>query len=313
MSVQAPTQLRVDLMNGYKKCWLLILCCGLFNSSCRSARSQDSQRTDSTASSSVSADNTATKKQPSLDERLLFYPTKYPSGNWKPANLQFEDIFFTSKDGTKLHGWYCPCDKPRGIVLLAHGNAGNVSSRASWLRYLQNQAKLSVLIFDYRGYGRSEGVATVEGVLEDGQAARVKLCELAKVESDQLILMGESLGGAIAIELAAEISPRGLVIQSTFSSLRDVADVHYPKLSWLVPAAKLNSVERIAKYHGPMLQSHGSLDRTIPFDLGQKLFLAANEPKQFAEIKLADHNDWITDAYKRHLDEFIGNLPVSTK
>lgn len=197
--------------------------------------------------------------------------------------------------------------------MLAHGNAGNVALRVDWLRHLQNQAKLSVLIFDYRGYGRSEGVATVEGVLKDSQAARAKLCELAKVEADQLILMGESLGGAIVIELAAEVAPRGLIIQSTFSSLRDVADVHYPKLSWLVPEGKLNSVERISKYRGPLLQSHGKLDRTIPFSLGQKLFAAANEPKQFIEIKRADHNNWLTDAYERQLGEFISNLAVSEK
>ena len=299
-------------MNGNKNWLMAILCLWVFTAWTVTASSQDVQRSEpntlsNTSSNKSAANNQAVMKQPSLDEQLLFFPTKYPSGNWKPTNLQFEDIYFTSQDGTKLHGWYCPSDKPRGVVLLAHGNAGNVSSRAIWLRYLQNEAKLSVLIFDYRGYGRSEGVATVEGVLKDAQAARAKVCELAKVEANQLILMGESLGGAIAIELAAEVAPRGLIVQSTFSSLRDVADVHYPKLSWVVPAGKLNSVDRISKYNGPLLQSHGGLDRTIPFGLGQKLFQAANEPKQFVEIKLADHNDWLTDTYKRQLDEFISN------
>ncbi len=305
-------------MNGNKN-WLMtihFLCA--FTAWTVSANSQEVQRSEpqtlnNTSSNKNPVKNQAVMKQPSLDEQLLFFPTKYPSGNWNPTNLQFEDIYFQSEDGTKLHGWYCPCDKPRGVLLLAHGNAGNVSSRASWLRYLQNQAKLSVLIFDYRGYGRSEGVATVEGVLKDSQAARAKLCELAMVEPDQLILMGESLGGAIAIELAAEIAPRGLIVQSTFSSLRDMADVHYPRLSWLVPVGKLNSVDRISKYRGPLLQSHGSLDRTIPFGLGQKLFQAANEPKQFVEIKQADHNDWLTDVYKRQLDEFIDRIGQPAK
>jgi uncharacterized protein len=305
-------------MNGNMNWLMTILCLWVFTAWTVSAISQDVQRSEpkalnNTSSNKSPANNQVATKQPSLDEQLLFFPTKHPSGNWKPTNLQFEDIYFTSEDGTKLHGWYCPCEKPRGVVLLAHGNAGNVSSRASWLRYLQNQAKLSVLIFDYRGYGRSEGVATVEGVLKDSQAARAKLCELAKVKPDQLILMGESLGGAIAIELAADVAPRALIVQSTFSSLRDVADVHYPKLSWLVPAEKLNSVDRISKYRGPLLQSHGSLDRTIPFRLGQRLFQAANEPKQFVEIKQADHNDWLTDTYKRQLDEFISNLAFPTK
>ncbi len=93
----------------------------------------------------------------SIDESLLFFPSKYPEGNWNPKDLRFEDVFFTADDKTKLHGWYCPCDHPRGVLLIAHGNAGNVASRAAWLRYLQSKLKLSVFIFDYRGYGRSEG------------------------------------------------------------------------------------------------------------------------------------------------------------
>lgn len=295
-------------MNGSKNWLRAMLCLWLLTTWSISASAQDDQRSEPRPSSNNSESDKPANKLPSLDEQLLFFPTKYPNGNWKPTNLQFEDIYFESEDGTKLHGWYCPCNEPRGVVLLAHGNAGNVSSRASWLRYLQNQAKLSVLIFDYRGYGRSEGVATVEGVLKDAQAARTKLCELARVEPDQVILMGESLGGAIAIELAAEVAPRGLIIQSSFSSLRDVADVHYPKLSWLVPAGKLNSFDRITKYRGPLLQSHGNLDQTIPSGLGQKLFAAANEPKQFVEIKQAGHNNWLTDTYKQRLDEFIERL-----
>jgi fermentation-respiration switch protein FrsA (DUF1100 family) len=102
--------------------------------------------------------------------------------------------------------------------------------------------------------------------------------------------------------------PRGLVLQSTFSSLKDVADVHYPKLSWLVPPAKLDSVAQIVRYHGPLLQSHGTADRTIPISSGEKLFLAANEPKTFAKIPGADHNNWLTEDYLTQLDKFIRRL-----
>jgi uncharacterized protein len=120
--------------------------------------------------------------------------------------------------------------------------------------------------------------------------------------------MGESLGGAIVIQLAANSPPRGLILQSTFSSLRDVADVHYPKLSWLVPRNKLDSAAQIVRYRGPLLQSHGSADRTIPFSSGEKLFRAANEPKQFDAITNADHNNWLTDAYLKQLDKFVIHL-----
>lgn len=262
---------------------------------------------------SPQSDSATAAKLPSVDELLLFFPAKFPNGNWTPKDLRYQDVFFAATDGTKLHGWYCHADNPRAVVLAAHGNAGHVASRAPWLRYLQTRAKVSVFMFDYRGYGRSEGTPTVEGAIQDATAARVKLCELANVKDSEMLLMGESLGGAIVVQLAAKSPPRGLILQSTFSSLRDVADVHYPKLSWLVPRNKLDSATQIAVSRGPLLQSHGTADRTIPFSLGQKLFQAANEPKQFVAIDNADHNNWLTDAYLRRLDEFITRMSPARK
>ncbi len=259
------------------------------------------------------SDSTIEAKPQTIDEALLFFPSKYPNGDWEPKELRFEDVFFSSKDGTKLHGWYCPSDHPRGVLLIAHGNAGHLAGRAPWLRYLQSQAKLTVFIFDYRGYGRSEGTPTVQGVIADATAAREKLRELAEVEDSQILLMGESLGGAIVTQLAADSAPSGLILQSTFSSLRDVADVHYPKLSWFVPRSKLDSTAVIGKFHGPLLQSHGNQDRTIPFSSGEKLYQSANEPKQFVTIEGADHNNWLTDAYLKQLDEFIASVGPPTK
>jgi uncharacterized protein len=250
---------------------------------------------------------------PSLDERLLFFPAKHPAGDWAPRDLRFEDVWFTAKDGTRLHGWYCPREGSRATILIAHGNAGNVATRVGWLRYLQSTARVSTFMFDYRGYGRSEGVPTVEGVLDDAREARAKLRELAGIQDAEMVLMGESLGGAIAVQLAAESAPRALILQSTFSSLRDVADVHYPGLSWLVPKAKLDSAARIAQYHGPLLQSHGDADRVIPFTSGEQLFRAANEPKSFVTVPGAGHNDWLTEHYLRRLDAFIDRIPLREK
>lgn len=241
----------------------------------------------------------------SLDELLLFFPAKYPEGDWHPNNLHFQEVAFTAEDRTKLHGWYCPCDKPKAVVLIAHGNAGHVASRANWLRYLQQTAGCSVFMFDYRGYGRSEGVPTIDGIVQDATAARKKLCELASVKDNQMILMGESLGGAVVVQLAKAVPPRALVLQSTFSSLRDVADVHFPRLSWLVSKSKLDSVSAIAAYRGPLLQSHGTADRTIPFPLADRLFQSANEPKTFVRLEGVDHNNWLNDFYLKRLDKFL--------
>lgn len=244
----------------------------------------------------------------SIDELLLFFPSKHPEGDWAPRDLRFQDVWFAAADKTKLHAWYCPAEKPRGTILIAHGNAGNIAMRAEWLQYLQAKLQVSTLMFDYRGYGRSEGVTTVEGALQDARAARTKLSELAGVKESELILMGESVGGAIVVQLAAESPPRALILQSTFSSLRDVADVHYSKLSWLVKANKLDSVAQISKYRGPLLQSHGDRDQIVPFALAQKLFGAANQPKLFVTITGGDHNDCLTEAYLRRLDEFLASL-----
>jgi fermentation-respiration switch protein FrsA (DUF1100 family) len=240
-----------------------------------------------------------------LDERLLFFPTTFPAGNWKPKDLQFDDVVFESKDKTLLHGWYCPCENPRAVILMTHGNAGHVADRAPLLRYLQSKARIAVFVFDYRGYGKSEGTPTVEGVLDDARAARSQLRWMASLKDSEMLLMGESLGGAIAVQLAAESAPRGLILQSTFSSLRDVADVHFPALSWLVPEDKLNSCSAIQRYAGPLLQSHGTADRTIPLPLAEKLYAAGNEPKQFIKIPRADHNNWINDDYLSQLNSFI--------
>ena len=251
--------------------------------------------------------NASSKKvsRRSIDELLLFFPSKYPDGDWQPENLRFEDVWMTAEDGTRIHGWYCPCENPRGTILIAHGNAGNLAWRAPWLTILQQKLQVSTLMFDYRGYGRSAGKPSVPGALQDARAARKKLAEIAGIHESEIILMGESLGGAVVVQLAAESPARGLILQSTFSSLRDVADVHYPGLSWVVPPTKLNSSSQIRQYRGPLLQSHGNADRIIPFSSGQLLFQAANEPKKFVTLEGADHNDWLTEDYLQRLEDFL--------
>lgn len=243
--------------------------------------------------------------KPSDIDRLLFFPTKYPRGNWTPDDLNYEDVYFSADDHTRLHGWFCPVEDPVATILLAHGNAGNLTSRTILLRYLQSQVRASVFIFDYRGYGRSDGSPSIDGVLRDARAARTKLCELAEIEDSEMLLMGASLGGAIMVQLAAESSPRALILQSTFSSLKDVAEVHYPNQAWMVPPTTLDSATQIAKFRGSLFLSHGDRDSTIPFSSGQKLFQAASEPKTMVTIAGAGHNNWLTDDYLRQLDQFI--------
>lgn len=227
-----------------------------------------------------------------FENSLIYVPTRYPAGNWQPADLKFEDADFTAADDTRLHGWYAAADDPQAVILFCHGNAGNVTHRDDVLRTLPQYADASVLVFDYRGYGKSEGVPTEAGVLADARAARAWLAQRASVAEKEIVLMGESLGGAVAVNLAAQDGARGLILENTFTSLPDVAAHHYPWLParWLM-RGRLDALANIRRYQGPLLMLHGDADTIIPYSLGKRLFEAANEPKQFVTFRGADHND----------------------
>lgn len=245
----------------------------------------------------------------SPDEFLALFPAKYPEGDYRPANMRFEDCWFAAADGLRLHGWYLRHPQPRAAVLHLHGNAGNLTHRAGVAEMLHDRYGVSVLLFDYRGYGRSEGVPTMLGLLRDARAARAYLAMREGIVPANVVLLGESLGGAVAVDIAAHEGARGLILESTFSSLRDVAGVHYPRfLVNLLVANKLNSAAAIGQYRGPLLQVHGGADRTVPLASGRQLFNAAQEPKRFVELPRHDHNDPLPEEYYLALEEFIAGL-----
>ena len=204
-----------------------------------------------------------------FEESLIFVPVNTDHDDWQPSGLPVEDVWFTADDGTRLYGWYVPHPHPRGVVLFCHGNAGNVTHRVDLLRGLHGPVGVSAFVFDYRGYGRSEGKPNERGVLADARAARAWLAGRESLAEDRIIVMGESLGGAVAVDLAALDGARALVIESTFSSLPDVAAHYYPWLPvrWFM-RTRFDSVAKIGKYQGPMLQSHAGRDTIIPIQLG---------------------------------------------
>ena len=244
-----------------------------------------------------------------FENQLIFVPSKFPEGFWRPVGLAQEDVWLQSADGTNLHGWYVPHKKPAAFVLFCHGNAGNLTHREHILRSLRDVVGVSVFIFDYRGYGRSEGRPSEAGLLADARAARRWLAQRAGIADSQLVLMGESLGGAVAVDLAADGGARGLILESTFSSLPDVAAYHYPwlPLRWLL-RTKLDAVEKIKAYRGPLLQTHGDRDRIVPDKFGRRLFEAAKGPKEFFVIPGGDHNDPRDRAYYEKLRTFVDAL-----
>lgn len=244
----------------------------------------------------------------SFEDTVVYHPRAYPDGDWTPES-GIEDAWFEA-DGHKLHGWFAEAKGPRAVVLYAHGNAGNVSDLRYVLQLYRDKMNASVLVFDYRGYGRSEGVPSEEGVLVDARAARKWLAARTNVREQDIVLVGRSLGGGVAVDLAAKDGARGLILESTFTSLPDAAAGQFPLLPYRsVMHSRLDSLSKIPNYHGPLLQLHGDADRLVAYDVGRKLFTAANEPKQFVTVPGGGHSLSLSPRYLDALDQFLGSLP----
>jgi fermentation-respiration switch protein FrsA (DUF1100 family) len=230
-----------------------------------------------------------------FEEKFVFFPSGYSESFYTSASvgLNPEDHWFQAEDGTKLHAWYVKAPEPVCVLLYFHGNAGNLAGRAEKVRRLRD-AGMSVFIIDYRGYGRSEGSPGEDGSYLDGLAAYDYLTSLSGIDSSKVILHGTSLGGAIAVDVAVHRPARAMILESTFSSARDVAAFAYPFLpARFMMKTRLDSESKIGSVKIPLLFIHGTDDSVIPIKLGRRLFAAANEPKEFHPIVGADHNDVI--------------------
>lgn len=223
------------------------------------------------------------------------------------VGLKFETVELITEDGVKLHAWFIPHDRPRATLLFFHSNAGNISHRLDSLEIF-NALGLAVFIFDYRGYGNSEGRPSEQGIYRDAQAAWRYLTETRRVPGERILLFGRSLGGAVAAYIGAEKNAMGVVLESTFTSVPDIAADLYP---WL-PARRLaryyyNSLERMEAINCPVMVIHSRHDEIIPFEHGRALFQRANEPKRFLELS-GDHNYGFMqqlDRYREHWDDFL--------
>lgn len=245
-----------------------------------------------------------------FEEAFIFFPSPYPEGDWEAAGLAHDDVEFESADGVALHGWYLSHPRPKAHVLYCHGNAGNLTHRAGVLATLRDTVGVSVLIFDYRGYGRSQGKPTEQGILHDARAARAWLARREGIEESEIVLLGRSLGGGVAVDLAARDGARALVLESTFTSVPDMASHCFPilPLRYLL-TTRLDAAAKIGDYHGPLLISHGDADSIVPYRMGRQLFDAANQPKRFITLAGGDHNDPQGMAYYETLAAWLDELP----
>jgi len=231
-----------------------------------------------------------------IERMFVYFPIKGLSGSPSDLGLTYQDVFLTTEDGVRLHGWFVPHPDAGYTLLLFHGNAGNISHRLPWIELLHPLA-VNIFLVDYRGYGRSGGSPFEEGLYRDARAAyawwRSEIAGAAK----KLVLVGESLGGAVAVDLAAREPVAGLILQSTFNSARDMARTVMP-LGLLQPLARIHfdSAAKISSVRCPIFFIHGNRDGIVPLHLGRKLFDAAPGPKDFYEVDGAGHNDllWIS-------------------
>jgi len=244
-----------------------------------------------------------------IEKNLLFYPKVYPEGDWETIPDHFQEVWFESPDGVRLHGYFVEAPKARAVLLYCHGNGGNVSTRVAPVRYLTEKLGLTVFLFDYRGYGKSEGAPTEEGILKDARAARAWLSGKTGVKEEDLILLGNSLGGGVAVDLAARDGARALILENTFTSLPDVARWYTRgiPIKWLMKS-RLDSLGKIGQYQGPLLQTHGDSDKVVPFVLGWRLHQAANEPKEFIRVLGGEHSEEPSGDYAKALGRFLDGL-----
>ncbi len=243
--------------------------------------------------------------------RNLFFPTRPIQATPADFGLDYEDVKFVAEDGCLLHGWWIPCENAKGTIIHCHGNAGNIGDRASLAADL-NRLGLNVFIFDYRGYGQSRGIPTEQGTYRDARAAyEVVRARYSDVENPPVIVHGQSLGGAVAIQLALDKPIRGLIVESAFSSTIDMGQTVYPWLpvTWLC-RYRYDSISKVGRLKMPKLFAHSPQDEIVPMALGRKLFDAASPPKQFITLR-GGHNEagWeLSPEYWKALQQFVNSI-----
>lgn len=247
-----------------------------------------------------------------LNRKLIYVPSRELQADPFRLGLFFEDVVVRADDGPRLHGWWVPHGTSSApVVLLFHGNGGNISHRLERLRLLR-AAGASVFLFDYRGYGRSEGKPSEDGTYRDGEAALRWLVETKGVAPSRVVYHGESLGCAVAVELARRAPPAGLVLDSAFTSVLDMSRVLFGRfpVRWLVKY-RYDNLSKLPSIRVPLLALHSPQDDIIPYEQGRRLYAAASGPKTFVDLR-GGHNDALLKsgpAYVDALKKFLAELP----
>ena len=231
------------------------------------------------------------------EKQFVFFPEPEVASTPAQAGLRYDEVYLAAPDGLKLHGWFLPApahatDPKTQTWLWFHGNGGNLGTRVGQLERAHRLLGVHQFIFDYRGYGNSEGRPSERGTYLDARAALSYLGKRPDVDPSRIVYFGHSLGAAVAIELAVSHPPAGMALIAPFSSIRDMAKLALPlpMAGWIV-RNHYNSAALISGVHAPLLILHGEMDEIVPHSQGLKLFEAANQPKRFVTLPDASHNN----------------------
>ena len=246
-----------------------------------------------------------------LENKNLYYPIQEIEHTPSDINIEYENVFFHTEDKVKLNGWFIKAKNAQATIIFAHGNGGNISHRLDKIDFF-NKIGINLFIFDYRGYGQSQGVPEENGLYLDIQAAYKFVNNEQTIRP--IILYGESLGGAIAVDLAAQsdFAIDGLILEGAFSNIKDMARIIYPLLPASFLKTKFDSITKISQVKVPKLHFHSKDDDIVPIALDRKLFTAGNKPKKFIVLE-GGHNDCFfisEDLVRGSLKEFIDSLTV---
>lgn len=254
----------------------------------------------------------------SIESRFIFFPPKHPNGFLAPPSflgVQCQEVWLRTKDGIDLNARYFPCPTSRIAILWFHGNAEDIGTGLSELKFYL-QLGLNLLAVDYRGYGKSGGSPSEEGLYLDADAAYHYLTENRRIRPEDIVLLGHSLGGVVAIDLASRRKCGGLIVESSLTTAREmVRRILGFSLFGYVPKTRFDSLSKIARVCTSTLIVHGTRDELTPFSMGERLFKRAPEPKSFFPLPGAGHNDILAKGAERYFERlrtFVDSLPGSS-
>ena len=247
------------------------------------------------------------------EPNFIYYPSREMTATPDQLGLRFDDVWLTTADGVRINGWFVPASTNAQItVLFCHGNAGNIADRFEKLAIL-HELGVNVFLFDYRGYGRSEGKPNEQGTYRDAQAAYDYLTRTMNREPRAIVVYGESLGSAVAVNLATKMPVAGVIIEEPFTSAADVGRKMFPYLPVsLLVRNKYDTLSKIARINAPLLIVHSRDDEFFPMSHAERLLASAQEPKRLVELR-GGHNDAFVvsgEAYRAALKGFLSQLPA---